>query len=177
MGDINVPFWAPSHATFCTVFFSSTKVFQWWLISIFNVVYLLGRYIIQVPVRPLPCVFQTQCVFAHACLRAQSRPTLCDLMDCSLPGSSVHGTFQVRIMEQVSSSSFTACVFLTPYLYLQPQLPLLNSLSVSSNSACPYLTPYLYLQSSSFWVPCLSKWHHLPLRSLNWTLLRPLFPQ
>ena len=27
------------------------------------------------------------------CLVAQSRPTLCDPMDCSLPGSSIHGGF------------------------------------------------------------------------------------
>ena len=31
------------------------------------------------------------CVCARACLVAQSCPTLCDPMDCSLPGSSVHG--------------------------------------------------------------------------------------
>ena len=37
-------------------------------------------------------------------LIAQSRPTLCDPMDCSLPGSSVHGTFQARILEWVSVS-------------------------------------------------------------------------
>ena len=29
---------------------------------------------------------------------AQSRPTLCDPMDCSLPGSSVHGIFQIRML-------------------------------------------------------------------------------
>ena len=30
---------------------------------------------------------------------AQSCPTLCDPMDCSLPGSSVHGVFQARVLE------------------------------------------------------------------------------
>ena len=29
---------------------------------------------------------------------AQLCPTLCDPMDCSLPGSSVHGTFQARVL-------------------------------------------------------------------------------
>ena len=29
----------------------------------------------------------------------QSCPTLCDLMNCSLPGSSVHGVFQARVLE------------------------------------------------------------------------------
>jgi len=30
---------------------------------------------------------------------AQSCPTLSDLMDCSLQGSSVHGIFQARVLE------------------------------------------------------------------------------
>ena len=37
---------------------------------------------------------------------AQSRPTLCASRDCSLPGSSVHGILQARILEWVSISSF-----------------------------------------------------------------------
>ena len=36
----------------------------------------------------------------------QSCPTLCDLMDCSLLGSSVHGILQSRILEWVPISSF-----------------------------------------------------------------------
>ena len=32
----------------------------------------------------------------------QSCPTLCDPIDCSLPGSSVHGILQARILEQVA---------------------------------------------------------------------------
>ena len=30
---------------------------------------------------------------------AQSCPTLSDLMDCSPPGSSIHGIFQARVLE------------------------------------------------------------------------------
>ena len=33
---------------------------------------------------------------------AQSCPTLCNPMDCSLPGSSVHGILQARILEWVA---------------------------------------------------------------------------
>ena len=36
------------------------------------------------------------------CSVAQSCPTLCSPMDCSPPGSSVHGIFQARIQEWVS---------------------------------------------------------------------------
>ena len=38
------------------------------------------------------------------CVQAQSRPTLCDPMDCTLPGSSVHGIFQARILEWIAIS-------------------------------------------------------------------------
>ena len=38
-------------------------------------------------------------------LVTQSCPTLWDSMDCSLPGSSVHGIFQARILEWVAISS------------------------------------------------------------------------
>ena len=43
------------------------------------------------------------CVCVHA--RAQSCPTLCDPMDCRLPGSSVHGILQARTLEWVAISS------------------------------------------------------------------------
>ena len=33
---------------------------------------------------------------------AQLCPTLSDTMDCSLPGSSVHGIFQARVLEWVA---------------------------------------------------------------------------
>ena len=35
---------------------------------------------------------------------AQSCPTLCNPKDCSLPGSSVHGIFQARVLEWVAIS-------------------------------------------------------------------------
>ena len=37
-------------------------------------------------------------------LVTQSSQTLCDPMDCSLPGSSVHGILQTRILEWVAIS-------------------------------------------------------------------------
>ena len=38
---------------------------------------------------------------------SQSCPTLCDPMECSFPGSSVHGIFQARIPEWVAISYST----------------------------------------------------------------------
>ena len=49
----------------------------------------------------MPLLFNMLSACMHAEL-LQSCPTLCDPMDCSPPGSSVHGTFQERILEWVT---------------------------------------------------------------------------
>ena len=43
---------------------------------------------------------------------AQSCPTLCDPMDYSLPGFSVHGIFQARVLEWVAISFFSHNLFI-----------------------------------------------------------------
>ena len=51
-------------------------------------------------VHPLYTVFNNYEYTAAAAAKSlQSCPTLCDPMDCSLPGSSVHGIFQARVLE------------------------------------------------------------------------------
>ena len=47
---------------------------------------------------------------------AQSCPTLCDPMDCSLSGSSIHGIFQARVVEW-GAVAFSAVVLSTPFSY------------------------------------------------------------
>ena len=61
----------------------------------------------------LPCPWDSPgkntgvgCHFLFQCMKvksesevAQSCPTLSDSMDCSLPGSSIHGIFQARVLE------------------------------------------------------------------------------
>ena len=50
------------------------------------------------------CHFLLQCMKVKSESEiAQSCPTLSDPMDCSLPGSSVHGIFQARILEWVAN--------------------------------------------------------------------------
>ena len=48
-------------------------------------------------------------------LVTQSCPTLYDPMDCSLPGFSVHGIFQARILEWIAISSLLQRIFPTQY--------------------------------------------------------------
>ena len=49
------------------------------------------------------CHFLLQCMKVKSeCEVAQSCPTPSHPMDCSLPGSSVHGIFQARVLEWVA---------------------------------------------------------------------------
>jgi len=41
-------------------------------------------------------------LYAATAKSLQSCPTLCTPMDCSLPGSSIHGIFQARVLEWVA---------------------------------------------------------------------------
>ena len=50
------------------------------------------------PLRPAP-ELEGQLTCSLVCMRAQSRPALCDPMDCSPPGSSVHRISQAGILE------------------------------------------------------------------------------
>ena len=51
----------------------------------------------------LGCHFLLQCMKVKSeSEAAQSCPTLRDSMDCSLPGSSVHGIFQAKVLEWVA---------------------------------------------------------------------------
>ena len=52
----------------------------------------------------------------YSVLVAQSCPTLCDPMDCSLPGFSAHGIFQARML--VDSCFLFQGIFLTQWLNL-----------------------------------------------------------
>ena len=60
------------------------------------------------------------CHFLLQCMKVESEsevaqlcPTLCDPMDCSLPGSSIHGIFQARVLEwgAIAFSLFTTNFF------------------------------------------------------------------
>ena len=51
-----------------------------------------------------PLLFRTLAPHLKVCEVSQLLLTLCDLMDCSLPGFSIHGIFQARILEWVAMS-------------------------------------------------------------------------
>ena len=63
----------------------------------------LGSFHLSVTHSFLQTLQASKC--AVLCLVTQSCLTLCDPMDCSLPGSSVHAIFQARILEWVAMPS------------------------------------------------------------------------
>ena len=73
------------------------------------------------------CYFLLQCMKVKSESEVtQSCPTLSDLMDCSLPGSSVHGIFQARVLEwDTIAVSFFCFIFSYSFSYIQSLIILL----------------------------------------------------
>ena len=81
------------------------------------------------------CHFLLQCMKVKSESEiVQSCPTLSDPMDCSLPGSAVHGIFQARVLEcyyrcvNMEKIKFSKCyliVLITPLIILLVQVSIL----------------------------------------------------
>ena len=82
----------------------------------------------------LPCPWDSSgkntgvgCHFLLQCMKvksesevAQSCLALSDPMDCSPPGSSIHGIFQARVLEwgAIAFSDIIICIYITIYIYI-----------------------------------------------------------
>ena len=91
----------------------------------------------------------------------QSCPSLCDPMDCSLPGSSVHGIFQARILEWVAISFSKYNVHML--IYNVSICVFARGCSSSSGSLLPKIFPLLTFTTLSF---CTLKF-----RTRSWSVL------
>ena len=68
------------------------------------------------------CYFLLQCMKVKSESEvAQSCPTLSNPMDCSLPGSSLHGIFQARVLEWGAIAFSIATTYLTVKNYAFPK--------------------------------------------------------
>ena len=86
-----------------------------------------------------------------ACSVAQLCLTLCDPLDCSPPGSSVHGISQARTLEWVTISSFS----LSSWLRIQPASPASPALADGFFTAEPLGKPMLIF---SAWKRRMQEW-------------------
>ena len=69
--------------------------------------YLISKYVLSIPCSILE-VWSFNALLDEVCVSAkslQSYPTLCNPMDCSFPGSSVHGILQAKILEWIMMPS------------------------------------------------------------------------
>ena len=70
------------------------------------------------------CHFLLQCMKVKSGSEvAQSCPTLSDPMDCSLPGSSVHGIFQARVLEWGAIAFSILCTSSFQLMFRPTQFP------------------------------------------------------
>ena len=111
-----------------------------------------------------PRHFSWRCIILAAfILVAQSCPTLCNPMDCSLPGSSVHGILQARILEWVAMPPHPPGDL--PNLGIEPRSPTLQAvLYCLSHQGSPRIlewVAYPFSRGSSWprdwtWVSCIA---------------------
>ena len=102
----------------------SLKIMLCWILQKFPSILILESNILSYSLTK--AVFNLFLCCAVLCVVAQSCPTLCHLMDCSLPGSSVHGIVQARILEWVAMPSSRESS--------QPRNQLLLRLPISSST-------------------------------------------
>ena len=108
---------------------------------------------------------------------AQSCSTLSDPMDCSLPGSSIHGIFQARVLEwgptakcqltypviSMSNTDTLSCSGKLVIISINRHCTATNSLTVNSNSVTPVLLLkcYSHLRTLRVWTSLGHKHHFL----------------
>ena len=66
--------------------------------------HFLSLFLMAHATQYLTCMSMYHILYVHTCSGPQWCPTLCNPIDCSLPGSSVRGIFQERIMQWVAVS-------------------------------------------------------------------------
>ena len=116
------------------------------------------------------CHFLLQCMKVKSESEvAQSYPTLCDPMDCSLPGSSIHGIFQARVLEwgAIAFSEFTLYTLAITFL-----TAIINFVKMSFRTTSQFL---LWLSSNVLDCVLLHKGMYQHLQFIEF-IIKPCFP-
>jgi len=107
------------------------------------------------------CHFLLQCVkVKNESEFAQSCPTLSDSMDCSPPGSSIHGIFQARVLEWGAIAfSLSLSLSLSLYIYMYTYIRI---------CVCKYI--YIYIYIYIYFTYILSILPLMDIASMSWLL-------
>ena len=70
-----------------------------------------------------------------SCTCAQSSPTQCDPMNCSLPSSPVHGILQARILECISPKHCMGCIYTKNHSFYEIQISMVHVLIFAKPSS------------------------------------------
>ena len=97
----------------------------------------------------------------------QSCPTLCNPIDCSPPGSSVHGILQARILEWLSSGQWNLGGNDLHHFWAWPIKPSTGSSALS--------LPHLLTRFEQFQIPCFEGSRASISLSLRWTLWNRMY--
>ena len=92
---------------------------------------------------------------------AQSCPTLRDPMGCSLPGSSVHGIFQARVLEWGAIAFSNINLYISVYLNLSIHPSIVSIHLIYYVSSIYLLSTYPFIYPSSY--PSIISIHHICL--------------
>ena len=101
-------------------------------------------YVHQTSTQILCPLYMCMCVCVYTCLYVHAKsfhscPTLCNPMDCSLPGSSIHGVLEARILEWVAMPSLLQGLIPTQGSNLhwkQGSLPLVSPGKAHTHTVC-----------------------------------------
>ena len=109
---------------------------------------------------------------------AQSCPTLSDPMDCSLPGSSIHGIFQARVLEWGAIAFSVYCLYYRIFFFHKRNFQNYKSICMYQSSLTPKASEKWYSVCSFhyFWFLMMETYNEMCREwFLCWSWLVSLF--
>ena len=104
--------------------------------------------------------------FPFSCTHAQLCPILCDPMDCSPPGFSVHGIFQAKILEWVAISYSSESSWPRDRIFVSGASSSPEPLALAGRSI-PHHLGKLHVR---MFVCMLNHFSHIRLLATQWTI-------
>ena len=138
----------------------------------------------------LPCPWDSPgkntgvgCRFLLQCMKvkresefSQSCPTLSDPMDCSLPGASIHGIFQARVLEW-GDIAFSEIFLWAPFFW-RGETRILEWVTIPFSRIASWPRDWTRIScivSSTLWATLDPSFNHNKARTQKWKILNVVF--